>query len=302
MSLPRPAASVAGSSATLCRLSRVGPSISSAANRWCRYARLNRVAAAVAVATGLQRGRVSPVAGYQHQHANTVARMVREFPCVPAVALLTATEARATQAVLALGQHGVRTLVDARDAGGWRDLRHLVTREDPSAIEVQARARLHEDLRGAHPACLRFIDVLFGGAPFTTVRALARALNVNPTTLMSRFFRAGLPPAKRYVAYARLVRAARLLESPGVSITQAAFQMEFSSPQSFSRHLHSVLHMGSLDFRQRHTGASMLEEFRAVFVLPHRDALLRFDPLSSPLAWRPPLRMVAERATSTGGE
>lgn len=232
---------------------------------------------------------------YQHQHANTVARMVREFPCVPAVALLTATEARATQAVLALGQHGVRTLVDARDAGGWRDLRHLVTREDPSAIEVQARVRLHEDLRGAHPACLRFIEVLFAGAPFTTVRALARALDVNPTTLMSRFFRAGLPPAKRYVAYARLVRAARLLESPGVSITQAAFQMEFSSPQSFSRHVQSVLHIGSIDFRQRYTGASMLEEFRALLVLPHRESLLRFDPMSSPLTWRPPLRMVAER-------
>ena len=232
---------------------------------------------------------------YQHHHANTVARMVREFPCVPAVALLTATEVRATQAVLALGHHGVRTLVDARDAGGWRDLRHLVTREDPSAIEAQARVRLHEDLRGAHAACLKFIDVLFGAAPFTTVRSLARALEVHPTTLMSRFFRAGLPPAKRYVAYARLTRAARLLESPGVSITQAAFQLEFSSPQSFSRHVQSVMHIGSLDFRQRYTGASMLEEFRQQLVLPHREALLRFDPMSSPLAWRSPLRMVAER-------
>ena len=51
------------------------------------------------------------VSRYQQHHANQVARMVREFPRVPAVALLTGNEARTTQSLLALGQQGVQTLV-----------------------------------------------------------------------------------------------------------------------------------------------------------------------------------------------
>jgi hypothetical protein len=43
-----------------------------------------------------------------------MARLVREFPRVPAVALLTANEPRTTQSVLALGQQGIRALVK-----GW---------------------------------------------------------------------------------------------------------------------------------------------------------------------------------------
>ena len=51
------------------------------------------------------------VSRYQHHHASQVARMVREFPRVPAVALLTGNEARTTQSLLALGRQGVQTLV-----------------------------------------------------------------------------------------------------------------------------------------------------------------------------------------------
>jgi len=51
------------------------------------------------------------VARYQTQHATQVARLVREFPRVLAVALLTATEPHTTQSLLALGQHGIRVLV-----------------------------------------------------------------------------------------------------------------------------------------------------------------------------------------------
>lgn len=43
--------------------------------------------------------------------ANRVASLVREFPRVPAVALLSDFEVRAPHAVLALGQSGVRRLV-----------------------------------------------------------------------------------------------------------------------------------------------------------------------------------------------
>jgi AraC-like DNA-binding protein len=229
---------------------------------------------------------VVSVSRYQQHHAPTMARIVREFPNVPAVALLTANEARVTQSLLALGQHGVRTLVDAREPAGWRDLRTLITRDSPRSIESLARTRLRDDLQGACPACLRFVDALFTmPLSCTTVRAFARAQGVLPTTFMTRFFRAGLPPAKKYVTYARLVRAARLFENPGYSVTQVAFQLEYSSPQSFSRHLHVILDLSASEFRRRYTGESMFERFRDELILPYRGQLNTFDPYVSPPQW-----------------
>lgn len=229
---------------------------------------------------------VVSVARYQQQDAPSIARLVREFPAIPAVALLTATEARATQALLSMGQHGVRTLVDAREPKGWRDLRTLVSREDPRAIEVIAKARILEDLPEATLTARRFITALFD-APLTctTVRGFAHMQGVNPTTFMTRFFRAGLPPAKRYLSYARLVRAAGLFENPGWSITQVALQLEYSSPQSFSRHVQVLLGHGAAEFRRRYTGCEMLDRMRHELVLPYRDALSRFDPYHAPPQW-----------------
>jgi hypothetical protein len=91
----------------------------------------------------------------------------------------------------------------------------------------------------------------------------------------------------KYLAAARLVRAARLLESPGYSITQVAFLLEYSSPQSFSRHVHGLLDIGAAEFRQRFDGERMLEHMRQTLVLPYRPALLDFDPFHSPPSWMP---------------
>lgn len=229
---------------------------------------------------------VVSVARYQAQDAPAIARLVREFPAVPAVALLTATEPRATQALLSMGQQGVRTLVDAREAKGWRDLRTLVSREDPQAIEAIAKMRILDDLPTATLTCRRFVTALFD-APLTctTVRDFARRQGVTPTTFMTRFFRAGLPPAKRYLSYARLVRAAALFENPGWSITQVALQLEYSSPQSFSRHVQVLLGHGAAEFRRRYTGCEMLDRMRHELVLPYREALSQFDPYHAPPPW-----------------
>ncbi|MBY0490199.1 MAG: AraC family transcriptional regulator [Gemmatimonadaceae bacterium] len=229
---------------------------------------------------------VVSVSRYQQQDAPAIARLVREFPAVPAVALLTATESRATQALLSMGQQGVRTLVDAREPAGWRDLRTLVAREDPRAIETIAKARILEDLPHATLTSRRFITALFD-APHTctTVRDFARRQGVTPTTFMTRFFRAGLPPAKRYLSFARLVRAASLFENPGLSITQVALQLEYSSPQAFSRHLHIVLGHGAAEFRRRYTGEGMLDHMRRELIVPHREALATFDPYHAPPQW-----------------
>ncbi|QJR36860.1 helix-turn-helix transcriptional regulator [Gemmatimonas groenlandica] len=226
------------------------------------------------------------VSRYQQHHATQVARMVREFPRVPAVALLTGNEARTTQSLLALGQQGVQTLVDARDPAGWRDLRQFVNREVSTTIEAVAIRRIRADLTGANDDCLRFFDELFlAPRSLTTVRQLARRLGVVPTTFMSRFFRAGIPAPKKYLATARLVRAARLLENPGYSLTQVAFLLEYSSPQSFSRHVTQSLQCGAAEFRKRYSGEAMLEHMRQRLILPYQQQLIAFVPVEVTPQW-----------------
>ncbi len=226
------------------------------------------------------------VARYQTQHATQVARLVREFPRIPAVALLTGTEARTTQSVLALGHHGVRALVDVRDPTGWRELRRLVASERDESIERLAITRILHDLPQLPVDCRQFFELLFSApASVTTVRQLARDAGVLPSTFMSRFFRARLPAPKRYLAMARLVRAARLFENPGLSITHVAYHLEYSSPQSFSRHLQSLLQCTAVEFRRTYDGAGMLDRLRDELILPYRDALRRFEPFTATPQW-----------------
>jgi AraC-like DNA-binding protein len=212
-----------------------------------------------------------------------VARMVREFPRVPAVALLSDVAHGTPHTVLSLGRSGVTALIDVRQATGWRALRATLMTERADGIERQAVARLAIDLAGAPEDCVRFFELLFTCPPaLCSVRQLAQQFDVGTSTFMSRFFRAGLPAPKRYLAYARLVRAARLLESAGFSVAHVADQLDFSSPQSFGRHVKTLLGMTAQRFRETYDGEGMLERFRAELVTPFTETLRRFRPLTSP--------------------
>ena len=122
----------------------------------------------------------------------------------------------------------------------------------------------------------------------STVRQLAHRLNVLPSTLMSRFFRARVPAPKRYLAFARLIRAARLFENPGLSISDVANHLDYSSPQSFGRHVRTLLHITAGEFRCTYDGERMLELFRRELVLPNIEPLCGLRPL----AVRPGMRLV----------
>lgn len=221
--------------------------------------------------------------------ASRVARLVREFPRIPAVALLTQIEAHTPQAVLSLGQCGVRSLIDVRQPGGWRELREVLIADRAGDIERLVLGQLSIDLAGAPQDCWRFFELLVRSmGRVTTVRALAARLEVVPSTLMSRFFRARLPAPKRYLAMARLIQAARVFENSGLSVANVANHLEYSSPQSFGRHVRTLLGMTALEFRQRYDGEGMLQRFREELILPHLEALRVFNPLSSPPRWMEP--------------
>lgn len=215
-----------------------------------------------------------------------VARIVREFPRVPAVALLSQLEPATARAVLGLGQSGIRSLVDIRQPGGWRELREVLITRRADDIERLALGQLSLDLAGAPEDCWRFFEAIVRTTPrVATVRALARALGVVPSTLMSRFFRARLPAPKRYLAMSRLVHAARVFENPGLSVANVANHLEYSSPQSFGRHVRTMLRVTALEFRQRYDGEGMLQRFREELVLPFLPVLRRFTPLATAPHW-----------------
>lgn len=218
--------------------------------------------------------------------ASRVASLVREFPRIPAFALLSDFESRTPHAVLALGHSGIRRLVDVRQSAGWRELRGALMADSGEAGQRNILGQLSVDLAGAPEDCWRFFEALFVCPPrIGNVRMLARHLGVLPSTMMSRFFRAGLPAPKRYLAMSRLVRAARLFENSGFSIANVAYHLDYSSPQSFGRHVRMLLHMTAGDFRHRYDGLAMFERFRHELVLPHVVTLRGLHPLDVPPGW-----------------
>jgi len=226
------------------------------------------------------------IARYGLHSSARMAAMVREFPRIPAMALLTEVQYTTPQSVLALGQLGVRILIDARQPSGWQTLRDILTAERSNDLQRTALGHLSADLTSAPNDCWRFFEVLFSQTPQVhTVRQLSRQLCILPSTLMSRFFRAQLPPPKRYLALARLIRAARLFENPGLSVASVANYLDYSSPQSFGRHIRTMMKMSPVHFREVYDGAGMLLYFREQLILPYVHILCSFRPAVTYPGW-----------------
>src|SRR4026208_218200 len=228
------------------------------------------------------------VTRYGSQSSSRVAAMVREFPRIPAVALLTETQSSTPHATLALGQLGIRTLIDARMPAGWQTLRNILASPGSTDLQRSALMQISLDLPNVSKDCWRFFELLFDSSPrISTVRQLARHLHILPSTLMSRFFRAKLPAPKRYLSLARLIRAARLFENPGLSVARVANHLDYSSPQSFGRHVRTVMKMSPVKFRSTYDGQGMVQFFRMDLILPYVDVLSTFRPAAAFPGWSP---------------
>ncbi|MGH7658077.1 MAG: helix-turn-helix transcriptional regulator, partial [Gemmatimonadales bacterium] len=180
-----------------------------------------------------------------------VQRLIREFPGVPTVALITRHGDGASERLLRLGATGVRQVVDVTSPSGWHVLRRLLAQPATRAV-----ARIQRPVLDALPDLpgdgRLFFEALVQLSPrLVTVRGLAAVLGVEPSTLMSRFSRAGLPSPKSYLAGMRLLHASILFEDRGMSIADVAYRLEFSSPQSFGRHVRAMLGVTSSEYRRR---------------------------------------------------
>lgn len=215
------------------------------------------------------------------EQLESVGHLVREFPGIPTVALLSRHDPDASATLLRLGASGVREVVDVSSPAGWTRLRTLVGQP---ATRSAARI-LGPTLRALDPLpsdARLFVEALVRLAPDTpTVRRLCRELRIGPSTLMSRFARAGLPSPKNYLAAVRLLHAAHAFEGSGLSIADVAYRLEYSSPQSFGRHVRTMLGLTSSEFRRRFPFPDALERFLDLMIRPHADTWRTFHPLTS---------------------
>ena len=206
-------------------------------------------------------------------------QLVRSFPSVPTVALVTRHDPRASETLLRLGANGVRQVVDVSAPAGWNQLRQLLA-EPATRGAARILAPVFVALPELPPDARLFLEVLIRLAPQTpAVRLLATRLQVKPSTLMSRFARCGLPSPKTYLAAVRLLYAAQYFEGGGRSVADVAYRLECSSPQSFGRSLRALLGITPGEFRRRFPYPTALERFLAQMVRPYERTWARFRPL-----------------------
>jgi len=213
------------------------------------------------------------------EQVDGVAHLIREFPSVPTVALVSQHGPRATETLLLLGASGVKRVIDVTAPTGWAHLRELLTQPVTRSV-ARIQGPVLAALTDVTPDTRLFLEAMIRLAPDTpTVRNLAKRLGVRPSTLMSRFARADLPSPKSYLAAIRLLHASQLFEDSGLSIADVAYRLEYSSPQSFGRHVRSLLGITSTEFRHRFPFPVAVERFVTLLIAPYAAIWERFHPL-----------------------
>jgi AraC-like DNA-binding protein len=210
-----------------------------------------------------------------------LGHLVREFPSIPTVALVSQHDPGAIEMLLRLGASGVRQVVDVTSPAGWGRLRQVVGQPATRAV-ARIQQPILEAITDAPADARLFVEAMIRLAPdVPTVTSLAEQLSVRPSTLMSRFARAGLPSPKNYLAAVRLLHAAFLFDTSGLSVADVAYRLEYSSPQSFGRHLRAMLGLTALEFRRRFPFSVALERFVALMMDPYREIWRTFHPLAA---------------------
>jgi AraC-like DNA-binding protein len=215
------------------------------------------------------------------EQVEVLGHLVREFPGIPTVALVSQHDPTSTEMLLRLGASGVRQVVDVTSPMGWNRLRQVVGQPATRAV-ARIQGPIIEALSEAPPGTRLFLEAIIRLAPDTpTVTTLAQRLYVRPSTLMSRFSRAGLPSPKNYLAALRLLHAAYLFEAGGLSVADVSYRLEYSSPQSFGRHLRAMLGVTALEFRRRFPFPVALSRFLELMITPYLPVWSTFHPLAA---------------------
>jgi AraC-like DNA-binding protein len=214
------------------------------------------------------------------QPLDLLGHLVRGFPGIPTVALVSRHDPQDSEALLHLGASGVRQVIDVTGPEGWHRLRQVLG-QPATRDAARIQGPVLEALGEVPPGTRLFFEALIRLAPdLATARELTDRLGVRCTTLMSRFARAGLPSPKSYLAAMRLVHATLLFERPGYTVADVAYRLDYSSPQSFGRHVRALLGITSSELRRRFPFTAALARFIDLMIVPYREVWAGFRPLA----------------------
>lgn len=206
----------------------------------------------------------------------------RGFPGRPLIGLvLEGDESQVLARTLELGRGGIELVVDAREPSGWNRLRTaLCSPRMTESFRVEVLARIHAEVGTMARGLARFFDLIFDPAVHRT-KQIADDLGIGRSAFHSRFHRASLPSARRYLDMARLVRLAFIGQEAALTGTDISNRVHASSPQSLHRSIRCLTGLGFRQFRYRYDGSSMLDVFLRELVTPHAARLRAFDPRGS---------------------
>lgn len=219
------------------------------------------------------------VAPMQAEHHQQLGQLVRDFPGRPVIGLiLDSDDAQAIPNALVLGRVGIDIVIDARVPSGWGRLRSVFSsRIMMESFRPNVLVRIQSEVGSIPESCRRFFELLFD-PEMTRAKHIAARLGVGTSTLNSRFYRASLPSARRYLDFARLVRSAYFGREPGLSGGDIANHLDVSSPQSLGRMVKRLTGLTFSCFRYRYDGAAVLDRFVRELVMPNAGKLRAFDP------------------------
>jgi AraC-like DNA-binding protein len=197
------------------------------------------------------------------------------------IAVLEGWTPNLSDTLLAFGRHGVRDAVDVSTRQGLSRLRDLITRSEWELANRVAKA-LEPSLKESSDEMRFFVNYLVRTVPLVgSITVLAARLGVSPSSLNSRFMRAGLPSPRKYLTYTRLLFAAAVLEEPRVSAAQVAHRLNYSSPQSFMRHVRQQLGVSVSELRQHYSFEALAHHVAFHTLSKHGATLNWFRPLGT---------------------
>jgi AraC-like DNA-binding protein len=185
------------------------------------------------------------------------------------------------EALLTFGRYGVRETVDLSNRTGMSRLRELLTRPEWE-LANRIEKTFEQNLKEATDEMRAFVHHVVHVAPsVSSVKALAKGLGVRHSSLVSRFFRARLPSPKKYLAFTRLLYVAAILEDTRIPAAHAARRLNYSSPQSFMRHVREQLGVSVHDFRERYSFDDLASHVSFHTLTEYQDTLRWFRPLGT---------------------
>jgi AraC-like DNA-binding protein len=156
----------------------------------------------------------------------TVRRLRSRFPSLP-IAVYCQLDARSAHEIAELTRAGADTVI----ISGYDDLGRRLRERLALGWSLRAAEEVLEALeRWETPDSAPILAYcLHHATEPLTVQAVADALSIDPKTLGNRLAAAGLPPARHFISWCRLLCAARWLEHPEGTVEQAAFALHFGS-------------------------------------------------------------------------